>query len=175
MRNNSNEKQKGKDKKYFIPMEVTNETIRDYRINPKDVVWSKIGFKRVRTILVEATKEQYYAYMRPLWREAKREERENKYLETKMVSLDYLLDEFEFEIVDESVSIEESIIRKELIEKLYSLIEELEELDKKIINLLLEGKTEREIESTVKVCQKTVNNRKQKIFFTLKGKLEEYR
>ena len=30
-------------KQYEIPMEVTNETIRDFGIDPSKVVWTKIG------------------------------------------------------------------------------------------------------------------------------------
>lgn len=49
-------------KKYFIPMEVTPETIKAFDINAENVQWSRIGNKRVRAIMVPATEEQYYAY-----------------------------------------------------------------------------------------------------------------
>ena len=62
-------------KKYFIPMEVTPETIKAFDINAENVQWSRIGNKRVRAIMVPATEEQYYAYMRPLWRENKQNQR----------------------------------------------------------------------------------------------------
>ena len=58
-------------KKYFIPMEVTPEIIKAFNINGEEVQWTKIGNKSVRVIMVPATEEQYYAYMRPLWREGK--------------------------------------------------------------------------------------------------------
>ena len=47
-------------KQYEIPMEVTNETIRDFGIDPSRVVWTKIGNKKVRAFMVPCTKEQYY-------------------------------------------------------------------------------------------------------------------
>ena len=60
------------EKQYFIPMEVTDEIIVDFNINPEEVVWTKIGNNRVRVIMVPATEEQYREYMRPIWRENKR-------------------------------------------------------------------------------------------------------
>lgn len=65
-------------KQYQIPMAVTDETIRDYHINPADVTWTRIGDRKCRAVLIPCTKEQYEAYMRPIWREMKRNEREGK-------------------------------------------------------------------------------------------------
>lgn len=50
-------------KKYFIPMQVTPKIIEEFGINAKEVKWTKIGNKSVRVIMVQATEEQYYAYM----------------------------------------------------------------------------------------------------------------
>lgn len=61
--------------KYFIPMEVTKETIKDFNLDSSKVVPAKIGNKIVSAIMIPATKEQYDAYMQPLWAEIKREER----------------------------------------------------------------------------------------------------
>lgn len=63
---------------YSIPMEVTAETIRDFGIKSSDIVPAKIGNKIVSAIMVPCTKEQYYAYMRPIWAEMQREERSRK-------------------------------------------------------------------------------------------------
>lgn len=63
---------------YSIPMEVTAETIRDFGIRRSDIVPAKIGDKIARAILVPCTKEQYYAYMRPIWAEMQREERSRR-------------------------------------------------------------------------------------------------
>lgn len=55
--------------KYFIPMEVTKETIKDFNLDSSQVVPAKIGNKIVSAIMIPATKEQYDAYMQPLWAE----------------------------------------------------------------------------------------------------------
>jgi hypothetical protein len=64
--------------KYFIPMEVTKETIKDFNLDSSQVVPAKIGNKIMSAIMVPATKEQYDAYMHPLWAEMKREERSRR-------------------------------------------------------------------------------------------------
>ena len=63
-------------KQHYIPMEVTAETIKDFCINPEDVVWTRIGNKPKKVIMIPVTEEQYYEYMRPLWREDKRQQRQ---------------------------------------------------------------------------------------------------
>lgn len=63
---------------YSIPMEVTAEIIRDFDIKRADIVPAKIGNKIVSAIMVPCTKEQYYAYMRPIWAEMQREERSRR-------------------------------------------------------------------------------------------------
>ena len=55
-------------KQHYIPMEVTAETIKDFGINPADVVWTRIGNRKARVIMIPATEEQYKTFMRPLWR-----------------------------------------------------------------------------------------------------------
>ena len=49
--------------KYFIPMEVTKETIKDFNLDSSQVVPAKIGNKIVSAIMVPARKEQYEAFM----------------------------------------------------------------------------------------------------------------
>ena len=53
---------------YYIPLEVKEGTIitKEYEEAPR--TWSKIGNRRVRTILIPATEEQYKAYMQPEWK-----------------------------------------------------------------------------------------------------------
>ena len=60
---------------YYIPLEVKEGTIitKEYEEAPR--TWSKIGNRRVRTILIPATEEQYKAYMQPEWKEDKRQQR----------------------------------------------------------------------------------------------------
>ena len=52
-------------KKFFIPLELTPETVITEPYKDCEVRWSKIGCRMVRTILIPATEEQYRAYMRP--------------------------------------------------------------------------------------------------------------
>ena len=79
-------------KQYAIPMEVTNETIRDFGIDPSKVVWTKIGNKKVRAFMVPCTKEQYSEYMRPLWREDK-----NAQNREAMESLEKMTEDLDFD------------------------------------------------------------------------------
>lgn len=102
-------------KKYFIPMEVTPEIIKAFNINAEEVQWTKIGNKSVRVIMVPATEEQYYAYMRPLWREDKQNQRASKQEDEgkmKPVSLDQLYEDTEFETADQATNIEADYMKK---------------------------------------------------------------
>ena len=72
LKNTQANNEKDENKQYYIPMEVTAETIKDFGIDPADVVWTKIGNRKKRVVMIAATEEQYKAYMRPLWREDKR-------------------------------------------------------------------------------------------------------
>lgn len=69
---------KTQDKQYQIPMKVTNETIRDFEINPEDITWRRIGNRKCRVVLENATEDVYRAYMEPDWTESKREERDGR-------------------------------------------------------------------------------------------------
>ena len=52
--------QTNKQKQYYIPLERTPETVITEEYKDCEVRWSKIGCRKVRTILIPATKEQYY-------------------------------------------------------------------------------------------------------------------
>ncbi|HEN0367618.1 TPA: sigma-70 family RNA polymerase sigma factor [Streptococcus agalactiae] len=176
MMTNLDKEKKNSDKQYFIPMEVTKETIDAFDINREDVVWQKIGNKPVRVVMIPATKEQYYEYMRPLWREDKKEQRQH---EKRMngegdISLDSLYDNNEFEFAD-SYDIEEDLMKRELLETLRKELSALEEIDRKIIKLFGEGYSESAIGSEIGMSQKGVNKRKKKIFLKLKDKLIPYK
>ena len=45
-------------KNYYIPLEITPETIITEEYRNSEVHWSKIGCRKVRTILIPATKEE---------------------------------------------------------------------------------------------------------------------
>ena len=94
-------------KQHYIPMEVTAETIKDFGINPADVVWTRIGNRKARVIMIPVTEEQYYEYMRPLWREDKRQQRQEP-----PVSLDKLYEDTEYEAADTDSDLEANVMKK---------------------------------------------------------------
>lgn len=173
---NLNKNKEVEDKQYFIPMEVSQETIKAFNINISDVVWQKIGNKLVRVIMIPATKEQYYEYMRPLWREDKKKQRQlAKRIEgIGDISIDSLYDKNEFEFID-SYNLEEEFIKNEILIALRKSISNLDELDRKIIELYSEGYSELFIGNKIGMSQKGINKRKKKILLKLKEELMSYR
>lgn len=159
-----------KTKHYFIPMEVTQETIKEFGIKAEDVQWTKIGNKPVKVIMVPSTKEQYYEYMRPLWREDKRQQRQEP-----MASLDKLYEETEYEISDKDINIEEMLTKKFLIKELHKALDELEEIDRIIMKMYSRNCTETEIGQAIGMSQRGVGKRKQRILLKLRTRLEDFR
>ena len=99
-------------------MHLTAKTIRDFAINPKDVVWKKIGNRKKCVIMIPATEEQYKTYMRPLRREDKRQQRQEL-----AVSLDKLYEETEYEAADIESDLEADIMKKMLIDELHNALD----------------------------------------------------
>lgn len=149
-------------------MEVTAETIKDFALNTSEVVWTKIGNRKVRAIMISVTEEQYYEYMRPLWREDKREQRREK-----PVSIDALYEETEYEVADDS-NLESNIMKKLLIDELHKALEDLEEVDRTIMNMYSNNHSETEIGQLIGMSQRGVNKRKNKIFLKLRTSLEDF-
>ena len=165
-------------KKYFIPMQVTPKIIEEFGINAKEVQWTKIGNKSVRVIMVPATEEQYYAYMRPLWREDKQNQRASKQEdESKMqpVSLDQLYEDTEYEAIDPEIDVEATLMKKLLIAELHKALDELEEIDRTIMELYSQNCTETQIGQAVGMSQRGVGKRKQRILLKLRTRLKDYR
>ena len=165
-------------KKYFIPMEVTQETIKAFSIDVEEVQWSKIGNKKVKAIMVPATEEQYYAYMRPLWREDKQNQRAGKQEdESKMkpVSLDQLYEDTEYEAVDSDTDVEATLMKKLLIAELHNALDELEEIDRIIMEMYSQNCTETQIGQAVGMSQRGVGKRKQRILLKLRTRLKDFR
>jgi RNA polymerase sigma factor (sigma-70 family) len=157
-----------KNKQYFIPMEVTAETIKDYGIKPDEVVWTKIGNRRVRAFMVPVNKEQYYEFMRPLWREDKREQRQER-----PVSLDELYENTEYEQASD-YDLEDEEMKKALIAELHNALDKLEEIDRIIMDMYSNEKSETEIGQAIGMSQRGVNKRKHKIFQKLKKYLSNF-
>lgn len=167
-----------KTKQYFIPMEVTPETIKAFNINAEDVQWSRVGNKKIKAIMVPATEEQYYEYMRPLWREDKQNQRASKQEdESKMkpVSLDQLYEDTEYEAADPGTDVEAALMKKLLIAELHKALDELEEIDRTIMELYSQNCTETQIGQAVGMSQRGIGKRKQRILLKLRTRLKDYR
>mgnify|MGYP002772579367 FL=1 len=167
-----------KTKQYFIPMQVTPKIIEEFGINAEEVQWTKIGNKSVRAIMVPATEEQYYAYMRPLWREDKQNQRASKQEDEgkmKPVSLDQLYEDTEYEAVDPETDVEATLMKRLLIAELHKALDELEEIDRTIMEMYSQNCTETQIGQAVGMSQRGVSERKQRIFRRLRTRLKDYR
>lgn len=157
------------EKKHYFPMEVTPETVRDFKIDPNDVVWARIGNRKVRAVLIPVTENQYYDLMRPLWCEDKRSQRD-----VKPLSLDELMEKTGFEqtYCDD---IEAKVEKQELINALHAAFDDLEKIDHLIMVLYGEGKSQREIASELGFkCHKSVGKRLNKIIPLLREKLKDF-
>lgn len=158
------------DKKYYIPLEITPETIITEEHKNSEICWTKICRRRVRAIMIPATKEQYLAYMRPLWREDKRELRHS----ADEKSTDQLYDDYEWETPDD-FNLEKAILNKELLSVLYSQLELLKDIDRMILSMVANGFSEAAIGKKVGLSQKGVNKRKHKMYALLKEHLKDFR
>lgn len=155
-------------KQYYIPIEVTSETIEDFGINPTDVVWTIIGDKPKKVIMVPVSEEEYLAYMRPLWREDKRQQRR------PMASLDNMHEETAYEVADTS-DLETDVMKQLLLEELYKALDDLEEVDRTIMEMFATKHSEVEIGQAVGLSQRGVGKRKQRIFLKLRTRLQDYK
>lgn len=157
-------------KKFFIPLELTPETVITEPYKDCEVRWSKIGCRMVRTILIPATEEQYRAYMRPLWREDKRQQRHGADEE----SVDRARDDYELEVPDD-FDLEESILKKERLMALRRELAALQDIDRTILTMIADGFSEAAVGESVGLSQKAMNKRKHKLFALLQDRLKDYR
>ena len=179
---------------YYIPLEVKEGTIitKEYENAPRQ--WSKVGNRKVRTILVPATEEQYKAYMQPEWKEDKRQQRlaekrrkrEQAQAEHRVdpsvqgwdtpVSFEQMCEtEYGFPGETRQDSPEEILEKEELLEALRRELAKLEELDRTILQMAIQGVSEAAIGREVGLSQKGVNKRKHRILEQLRNQLEDYR
>ncbi|KIR03781.1 hypothetical protein P261_02596 [Lachnospiraceae bacterium TWA4] len=164
----------------YIPLEVNAES-KEFLISngydlSKDAVWKKIGNRYIRAIMIPVTKEVYHEYMKPIWREEKRNQRASKQEDErkmKPVSLDQLYDDTDYEI-SSNFDLEEEIIKQEMIKELKIALKKLEEIDQKIMDLYSKSRTECQIASEVNRSQKGVNKRKNNVFIKLRTLLKEF-
>ena len=167
--NSANQKaQKEQKEQYYIPMEVTAELIRDYEIALEDVVWARIGNRRVRAMLVPVEREVYYAYMRPLWREEKYRQR-SRDRDTLCGLGDGCYDFRSADAAPDAV-----VLEQVQLEALYTAIKRLEQRDVVILQMFAEGYSESVIAKTIGMSQKGVNKRKHKALAQLRAQLQEF-
>lgn len=163
-------KQTSNEKHFYIPLELTSETVITEEYKDCEVRWSKIGCRKVRTILIPATKKQYYEFMRPLWREDKRQQRHG----ADEVSADKARDDYELEVPDD-FNLEEEVVKKELLAALRHELAALQDIDRTILLMLADGSSEAATGKAVGLSQKAVNKRKHKLYALLKEHLKDFR
>lgn len=183
----------GKGRKYFIPLELNEGTVLTREYENASRHYSKIGNRLVKSVLIPATQEQYEAYMRPLWREDKRQQRLNeKRKKREKAKMEHRFDEsikgwdtavsyeklsetgygFPTEISQEST--EEILEKEELLKALHAELSKLEDLDRNILNLFAEGYSETAIGQKLGLSQKGIHKRKKNLFFNLRKRLKYY-
>jgi DNA-directed RNA polymerase specialized sigma24 family protein len=160
-------------------MEVTKETIKIFGIKKEDLVPAKIGNKIVSAIMIPATKDQYEAYMQPLWAEMKREERSRRCMvsdgrgkikrcenyckncekmkEGATLSLEAFFEENELEFEDASANQCETILTAMLFEDLLDKLSQLAPELTPIFEMLYDGKSQYAIAELIGKPQTTVN------------------
>lgn len=163
-------KQTSNEKRFYIPLELTPETVITEEYKDCEVRWSKIGCRKVRTILIPANKEQYYEFMRPLWREDKRQQRHG----ADEISADKAQDDYELEVPDD-FNLEEEVVKEELLAVLRHELAALQDIDRTILLMIADGASEAETGKAVGLSQKAVNKRKHKLYALLKEHLKDFR
>lgn len=184
-----NQSQK-QDKQYQIPMIVTDEIIRDFGIKPEDITWQRIGNRKCRVALVNATEEVYRAYMEPVWTQIKREDRDGRCMvkgkngklircpesnrcencerfsevcreRNKTASLSFLVDEGAEPAAEGSF--EDNILYEMILEDLIAMLSEIKPKYGRIFRLLYDGATQQEMADELGIKQRTVSDDIQKI------------
>lgn len=89
--------------------------------------------------MIPTDKDTYYEYMGPLWREDKRQQRQEP-----TASLDKLYVETEFEISD-TFNLEADFMKKLMIDELHKALDDLEEIDRTIMDMYSHNHSETEI------------------------------
>ena len=173
-------------KQYFIPMEVTSSTIRDFNIDPKDVEWRWIGNRREEVVKIPVTEEVYREYMRPIWREQKEATRAKKQCVnqvrkdgcnhdcdhcTQHVFRESCIDLTASEVLS-TVNLEDFCIQKLMTEQLLEAMENLDSMDRLLLQLIGEEESERTIADILGKSKTAVHKRKDRLFAMLRNFLK---
>lgn len=177
-------------KQFQIPMVVSDEVIRDFGINPEEVTWRRIGNRKCRVVMVDATEEEYRAYMAPIWAEIKREDRDGRCMvngkngklircpesnrceeckhfseasreRNKPTSLSVLMDEGAEPATEGSF--EDDVIYETILEDLIAMLSEIKPKYGRIFRLLYDGATQQEMADELGIKQRTVSDDIKKI------------
>ena len=177
-------------KKFQIPMVVTDEVIHDFGIKPEDVTWRRIGNRKCRVVMVDASEEEHKAYMAPIWAEIKREDRDGRCMvkgkndrlircpesnrceeckhfsqasreRNKPASLSVLMDEGAEPIAERAF--EDDVIYETILEDLIAMLSEIKPKYGRIFRLLYDGATQQEMADELGIKQRTVSDDIKKI------------
>ena len=177
-------------KKFQFPMAVTDEVIHDFGIKPEDVTWRRIGNRKCRVVLVDASEEEYKAYMAPIWAEIKREDRDGRCMvkgkngrlircpesnrceeckhfsevsheRNKPASLSVLMDEGAEPAAEGAF--EDDVIYETILEDLIAMLSEIKPKYGRIFRLLYDGATQQEMADELGIKQRTVSDDIRKI------------
>ena len=169
--------------------------------NQKSTREYKVYIHRLKA-WVEVTEEQYYAYYRDIWATRKRAQAHGRCMCSKSntwmcdgdclacefraagdnLSLDYTVEDGEGnqkswadDLVDDAPNVQSIMEDRELLCALYQKLQELDPEGCRICELIMEGKSERDIASIMGYNnQSAVNYRKQKAFDRLRVLLGDY-
>ena len=183
--------------KYQIPMEVTDETIRDYGLTQKDIVTTKIGNRTVRAFYVDVDEAVYYAYMRPEWKEDKRRQREQRgmtvnrfgnlvtcnkdcqtcedqgHCQRRVISYEGLVEDG-YDPESSNAGVEELVERRERIAEVGRCVAELNPEEQAIAAVLARGLTDRKAAERLGMAQSSYSYKKKKLKSKLENRLKDF-
>lgn len=144
---------------------------------------------------VTVTEEVYRAYKRPIWAEHKRNDRQklcqvsngkgglkrctedcskcSRTKEGSVLSLDGL-EEAGYSVEDQAQDVAEIVAEKILLEELFMALEELDPNNQRICELLMEGRSKREIARIMSIPQSSFEYQFKKLMASLRDRLEDY-
>lgn len=168
--------------------------------NQKSTREYKVYIHRLKT-WVEVTEEQYYAYYRDIWATRKRAQSHGQCMCPKSktwmcdgdclacefqaagdnLSLDYTVEDGEGnqkswadDLQDDTPNAQSIMEDRELLCALYQKLQELDPEGRRICELIMEGKSEREIASALGVSRNTYTYRRDKLLPILREQLSMY-
>ena len=89
--------------------------------------------------------------------------------------LDKLYEETEYEVADTDSDLEADVMKKMLIDELHKALDELEELDRTIMEMYSKTIVKLKSDRAIGMSQKGVNKRKHKVLLKLNTRLKDFR